>query len=94
MWLGCVYAHQHSVACVSAAFVRTVASLQVVCAMVLCYLFRLTNVPRRAFSDEDLLLSMPSGTTVCDIQVLTVWCQPFNAFFAQVTVDKNQVFVS
>jgi len=58
---------------------------------VLC---RSRSLPRSAFSNVDVVLTMPSGTTVCDIQVLTVWCQRFNAFFAQVTVDKSQVFVS
>lgn len=50
------------------------------------------RIERRAYNSEDLQITMPSGTDVCDIQTLTVWCDPFDAIFAQVTVDRSQVF--
>ena len=35
----------------------------------------------RAFSNEQLILTMPAGTTVHDIGRLVIWCQAFSAFF-------------
>ena len=48
----------------------------------------------RAFSNEAVTGVMPAGTSVCDIQTLTVWCSFADAIFAQVVVNRDLVFVS
>ena len=49
---------------------------------------------KREFSGENILAEMPAGSTVCDIKTLTVWCSSADAIFAQVSVNRDQLFVS
>ena len=46
------------------------------------------------FSSDVVTYTMPGGTTVCDIQTLTVWCAPVDVIFAQVSVNRAEVLVS
>ncbi len=47
----------------------------------------------QTYSDEVVLLPLPDEVEACDISTLTIWCDPFNSFFNQVTLGRD-VFVS
>ena len=47
----------------------------------------------RRYSGEDLTVDLPSGTDVCDISTLTIWCEDFDAFFTRITIPAA-TFVS
>ena len=47
---------------------------------------------RRRFTNEDFTVTLPIGTTVCDIGTLTVWCRRFQAIFTRIAIPRN-IFV-
>ena len=47
----------------------------------------------RAYSGEDVTIDLPSGTDVCDISTLTIWCEDFDAFFTRIEIPTS-LFVS
>ena len=48
---------------------------------------------RRRFSNEDVTVTLPAGTDVCDIGTITIWCQPFRAIFTRLAIPRS-TFVS
>ena len=47
----------------------------------------------RRYTNEQLVVEVPAGVTVCDMGSLTVWCQPFFATFSRITIPRS-LFVS
>ena len=45
--------------------------------------------PNRNFNGEQVVFTMPNGTTVRDIGTLTIWCRRFSMFFARITFPAN-----
>lgn len=45
------------------------------------------------YSNVDFSVSLPQGMDVCDIGILTVWCQPFDVVFGFVEIPRSK-FVS
>ena len=39
------------------------------------------------------MVTLPDGVDACDIGTITIWCEPFTAFFSRLEVPRN-VFVS
>ena len=48
----------------------------------------------RSYSAETVVATMPSGSTVCDIAGLSVWCKLFRVAFGVITVDASAAYVS
>jgi hypothetical protein len=46
----------------------------------------------RRYTNERLVVPLPSGVTACNIGTLTVWCKSFRATFAQITIPRS-IFV-
>ena len=47
----------------------------------------------RRFTNEDFTVTLPTGTNVCDIGTLTIWCRRFQAIFTRIAIPRN-IFVS
>ena len=47
----------------------------------------------RRFTNEDFTVTLPTGTYVCDIGTLTIWCRRFRAIFTRIEIPRN-IFVS
>ena len=45
------------------------------------------------FTNEDIMVTLPDGVDACDIGTITIWCEPFTAFFSRLEVPRS-VFVS
>ena len=45
----------------------------------------------RSFSGEQVIFTMPSGTTIHDIGTFTIWCRQFSAFFTTLAFPANIV---
>lgn len=49
---------------------------------------------RRRYRNELLVIPLPAGVDACDIGILTIWCEPFRAFFTSITLSHEALFVS
>ena len=47
----------------------------------------------RRYTNEQLVVPLPGGTTACDIGIFTVWCEPFRATFSRIAIPRS-TFVS
>ena len=39
------------------------------------------------------MVTLPDGVDACDIGTITIWCEPFTAFFSRLEVPRS-LFVS
>ena len=49
--------------------------------------------PGRPYVNENVAVTLPAGTDVCDIGTFTIWCRRFNAIFTQLELSPAELFV-
>ena len=47
----------------------------------------------RPYVNENVAVTLPAGTDVCDIGTFTIWCRPFKAIFTQLEFSPTDLFV-
>ena len=49
--------------------------------------------PGRPYVNENVTVTLPAGTDVCDIGTLTIWCRQFTAIFTRLELSPAELFV-